>query len=75
MLPQHKLELTVVLTNVLRATRWQSLQLHLEKLERMVIVDPKFVARSERLLLRPLLAEDAEDVLLMRRHPEVMKHT
>lgn len=41
----------------------------------MVIVEPNIVARSERLLLRPLLAEDAEDVLLMRKHPEVMKHT
>lgn len=41
----------------------------------MVIVEPNIVARSQRLLLRPLLAEDAEDVLLMRKHPEVMKHT
>ena len=29
----------------------------------------------QRLLLRPLRLEDAEDVLLMRKHPEVMKHT
>ncbi|OAL43870.1 acyl-CoA N-acyltransferase [Pyrenochaeta sp. DS3sAY3a] len=41
----------------------------------MVIVEPNIVAQSERLLLRPLRAEDAEDVLLMRKHPEVMKHT
>ncbi|KAF1840266.1 acyl-CoA N-acyltransferase [Cucurbitaria berberidis CBS 394.84] len=41
----------------------------------MVVVDPKIVVRSERLLLRPLAIEDAEDILLMRKHPEVMKHT
>ncbi|KAJ4303629.1 hypothetical protein N0V90_002530 [Kalmusia sp. IMI 367209] len=41
----------------------------------MVIVDPKFTARTERLLIRPLTMEDAEDVVLMRSHPEVMKHT
>ncbi|KAF1838406.1 acyl-CoA N-acyltransferase [Decorospora gaudefroyi] len=41
----------------------------------MVVVDPKIFARTERLLLRPLRVEDAADVLLMRRHPEVMKHT
>jgi RimJ/RimL family protein N-acetyltransferase len=41
----------------------------------MVIVDPKYVTRTERLLLRPLKLEDAEDVVLMRKDPEVMKHT
>jgi hypothetical protein len=41
----------------------------------MVVVDPKIFARTERLLLRPLRLEDAEDVGLMRKHPEVMKHT
>ncbi|KAF9701615.1 hypothetical protein EKO04_001126 [Ascochyta lentis] len=41
----------------------------------MVVVDPRTVARTERLLLRPLKLEDAEDVVLMRKHPEVMKHT
>ncbi|KAJ4349043.1 hypothetical protein N0V95_004921 [Ascochyta clinopodiicola] len=41
----------------------------------MVVVDPRIVARTERLLLRPLRLEDAEDVVLMRKHPEVMKHT
>ncbi|KAF1919348.1 GNAT domain-containing protein [Ampelomyces quisqualis] len=41
----------------------------------MVIVDPKYVARTERLLLRPLRLEDAEDVVLMHRDPEVMAHT
>ncbi|KAI4682148.1 uncharacterized protein J4E88_005037 [Alternaria novae-zelandiae] len=41
----------------------------------MVVVDPQIFARTERLLLRPLRLEDAEDVLLMRKHPEVMKHT
>ena len=41
----------------------------------MVVVDPKIFARTERLLLRPLRLEDAEDILLMRKHPEVMIHT
>ncbi|CAG5158925.1 uncharacterized protein ALTATR162_LOCUS5322 [Alternaria atra] len=41
----------------------------------MVVVDPNVFARTERLLLRPLRVEDAEDILLMRKHPEVMKHT
>jgi RimJ/RimL family protein N-acetyltransferase len=41
----------------------------------MVVVDPKISARTERLLLRPLRLEDAEDVVLMRKHPEVMMHT
>jgi RimJ/RimL family protein N-acetyltransferase len=40
-----------------------------------VVVDPKMFARTERLLLRPLRLEDAEDVVLMRKDPEVMKHT
>jgi RimJ/RimL family protein N-acetyltransferase len=41
----------------------------------MVVVDSKYVARTERLLLRPLKLEDAEDVVLMRKDPEVMMHT
>ncbi|KAH7075209.1 GNAT domain-containing protein [Paraphoma chrysanthemicola] len=41
----------------------------------MVVVDPKYVARTERLVIRPLKLEDAEDVVLMRRDSEVMKHT
>jgi hypothetical protein len=41
----------------------------------MVVVDPKYVARTERLLIRPLVMQDAEDVLLMRSNAEVMKHT
>ncbi|CAO2652222.1 Nn.00g005050.m01.CDS01 [Neocucurbitaria sp. VM-36] len=41
----------------------------------MVVVDPKIVVKTERLLLRPLTLDDAADVLLMRKHPEVMKHT
>jgi RimJ/RimL family protein N-acetyltransferase len=41
----------------------------------MVVVDPVYVARTERLLIRPLKLDDAEDVLLMRKHPEVMLHT
>ncbi|KAF1979701.1 acyl-CoA N-acyltransferase [Bimuria novae-zelandiae CBS 107.79] len=41
----------------------------------MVVVDPKITAKTERLLVRPLTMEDAEDVVLMRSHPEVMKHT
>jgi RimJ/RimL family protein N-acetyltransferase len=41
----------------------------------MVVVDEKYVARTERLLLRPLKLDDAEDVVLMRKDPEVMKHT
>lgn len=41
----------------------------------MVVVDPKYVARTERLLIRPLSLDDAEDVVLMRKDPEVMKHT
>jgi hypothetical protein len=41
----------------------------------MVIVDAKWVARTERLRLRPLTLDDAEDVVLMRKDPEVMKHT
>lgn len=47
----------------------------MQLLSRMVIVDPCIVAKTERLLLRPLKLEDAEDVVLMRKHPEVMKHT
>lgn len=41
----------------------------------MVLVDPNTVVKTERLLIRPLRLEDAEDVVLMRKHPEVMKHT
>ena len=41
----------------------------------MVVVDSKIVARTERLLVRPLAMDDAEDIVLMRRDPEVMKHT
>lgn len=41
----------------------------------MVVVDPKYTAKTERLLIRPLRLDDAEDVLLMRKDPEVMKHT
>jgi hypothetical protein len=40
-----------------------------------VVVDPKIFARTERLLLRPLRLKDTEDVVLMRKHPEVMMHT
>ena len=38
------------------------------------MVNPKIFARTERLLLRPLRLEDAEDVVLMRKDAEVMKH-
>ena len=41
----------------------------------MVVVDPGVFVKTERLLLRPLTLEDAEDVVLMRKDPEVMKHT
>ncbi|KAK3208141.1 hypothetical protein GRF29_96g1563760 [Pseudopithomyces chartarum] len=41
----------------------------------MVVVDPKITAETERLLIRPLAMADAEDIVLMRRDPEVMKHT
>ncbi|EMD85797.1 hypothetical protein COCC4DRAFT_34679 [Bipolaris maydis ATCC 48331] len=41
----------------------------------MVVVDPGLFVKTERLLLRPLRIEDADDVLEMRRHPEVMIHT
>lgn len=41
----------------------------------MVVVDPGLFVKTERLLLRPLRMEDADDVLEMRRHPEVMMHT
>jgi RimJ/RimL family protein N-acetyltransferase len=41
----------------------------------MVVVDEKYVVRTERLLLRPLTLDDVEDVVLMRKNPEVMKHT
>jgi hypothetical protein len=41
----------------------------------MVIVDPAVVVKTGRLLIRPLVMQDAEDVLLMRRDPEVMMHT
>lgn len=41
----------------------------------MVVVDPSIVAVTERLFLRPLRLEDADDVFLMRKDPEVMKHT
>jgi RimJ/RimL family protein N-acetyltransferase len=40
----------------------------------MVVVDSKYVVKTERLLLRPLKLEDAEDVVLLRKDPEVMKH-
>ena len=39
------------------------------------MVDSHIFAKTERLLLRPLRLEDAEDVVLMRKDPEVMKHT
>jgi hypothetical protein len=41
----------------------------------MVVVDANIVARTERLFIRPLTIDDAADVVLMRKHPEVMKHT
>ncbi|KAF2878153.1 acyl-CoA N-acyltransferase [Massariosphaeria phaeospora] len=41
----------------------------------MVVVDPDITVQTERLRLRPLAMADAEDVALMRAHPEVMKHT
>jgi RimJ/RimL family protein N-acetyltransferase len=41
----------------------------------MVVVDPKYVVKTERLLLRPMKLEDAEDVVLLRKDAEVMKHT
>lgn len=41
----------------------------------MVVVGPNVFAKTERLLLRPLKLDDAEDVVLMRKDPEVMKHT
>jgi hypothetical protein len=41
----------------------------------MVVVDSSVVAKTERLLIRPLIIEDAADVVLMRKHPDVMKHT
>jgi RimJ/RimL family protein N-acetyltransferase len=41
----------------------------------MVVVDPKYIVRTERLLLRPMKLEDAEDVVLLRKDAEVMKHT
>lgn len=41
----------------------------------MVVVDPKITAATARLLIRPLTMDDAEDVVLMRKDPEVMKHT
>jgi RimJ/RimL family protein N-acetyltransferase len=47
----------------------------LQKLEKMVVVDSEIFATTERLLLRPLRLEDAEDVLHMREDAEVMKHT
>jgi RimJ/RimL family protein N-acetyltransferase len=47
----------------------------LQELEKMVVVDPKYVVRTERLLLRPMKLEDAEDVVLLRKNAEVMKHT
>ncbi|KAF2012075.1 acyl-CoA N-acyltransferase [Aaosphaeria arxii CBS 175.79] len=41
----------------------------------MVLVDPAITAKTERLLIRPLLMEDAVDINIMRSNPEVMKHT
>ncbi|KAF2661848.1 acyl-CoA N-acyltransferase [Lophiostoma macrostomum CBS 122681] len=41
----------------------------------MVVVDSKIRITSERLLIRPLVMEDAADITIMRSHPEVMKHT
>ncbi|KAF2727003.1 acyl-CoA N-acyltransferase [Polyplosphaeria fusca] len=41
----------------------------------MVVVDPNYSATTERLLLRPLRAEDVDDVFLMQSHPETMMHT
>lgn len=43
---------------------------------RMVIVDPKITAKTERLHLRPLAIEDAAEISRsMFSNPEVMKHT
>ncbi|KAF2115583.1 GNAT domain-containing protein [Lophiotrema nucula] len=41
----------------------------------MVVVDPSITAKTERLLLRPLKLEDADDILLIRSEEECMKYT
>jgi hypothetical protein len=67
--------MTSALTSAQHAKLWLYSYFLLQKLEKMVVVDPEIFARTERLLLRPLRLEDAEDVLLMRKDAEVMKHT
>lgn len=54
---------------------WRLTSISSPKSLTMVVVDPKIMARTERLLIRPLVMEDAEDIVLMRSDPEVMKHT
>lgn len=77
-LPHQRLLSTSVLQTeyaiAQHAERWL-LTRTLQQRLKMVVVDPDIVVRTERLLLRPLAIEDAADVLLMRKHPEVMKHT
>lgn len=41
----------------------------------MVVIDSRIVAKTERLLLRPLALSDADDVVLMRSDKNVMMHT
>lgn len=41
----------------------------------MVVVESNITARTERLLIRPLRMDDAEDIMLLRSQSETMKHT
>jgi RimJ/RimL family protein N-acetyltransferase len=41
----------------------------------MVVVDPQIRVESQRLLLRPLVMDDAAAIRLIRSDPETMLHT
>jgi hypothetical protein len=72
---EHELTSHQVYLSAQHTATWLSSQLSQSTQRKMVVVDLKYVARTERLLIRPLTLDDAEDVVLMRKDPEVMKHT
>jgi RimJ/RimL family protein N-acetyltransferase len=76
-LPQHDARAIphCLLNSAYHTAQWLLFYSPSLELEKMVVVDPKYIVRTERLLLRPMKLEDAEDVVLLRKDAEVMKHT